>query len=236
MREGTVEAILAADIPFKARATNTGTDYSALRKAMSPFDSPPRCDDQAIYTALLQDFDNEGAAAAMGFATPSGGISGTWYIIDVPGSATFSSAMTALEAVNAAGQPARGNYVLFPASDQAIEQPERYTADPLLVSAGLAGHGKSSDGTLTQPTTAAVEKAQAFDLPDLSTPYRLPASAANAARTAAEASQAFAARDVSIDYSTGMRTFSAVPPAGEGPQYFHTNNTWASAGRVCQYL
>lgn len=113
--------------------------------------------------------------------------------------------MTALEAVNAAGQPARGNYVLFPASDQAIEQPERYTADPLLVSAGLAGHGKSSDGTLTQPTTAAVEKAQAFDLPDLSTPYRLPASAANAARTAAEASQAFAARDVSIDHSTGMR-------------------------------
>lgn len=260
MREGTVEAILAADIPFKARSTNTGTDYSALRKAMAPVSSPPRCDDQAIYAALLQDFDNEGAAAAMGFATPSGGISGTWYIIDVPGATTFSSAMTALEAVNAAGKPARGNYVLFPASDQAIAQPERFTADPLLVSVGLAGHEKNSDGMLAQPTTAAVEQAQAYDLPDLSTPYRLPPSPANAARTAAEASQAFAARDVSnqfsvepsisaqtdwvfglptkrysvaLDHSTGMRTFSAVPPAGEGPQYFHTNNTWANAGRVC---
>ncbi|CAM4050449.1 surface layer protein NpdA [Paracidovorax anthurii] len=212
--------------------------------------------------ALLEDASDEATAAARGFATPSGGVGGTWYIIDVPGATTFSSAMTALQAINAAGRPARGNYVLFPATDQAIAQPERYTADPLLVSAGLASRQKSIDGVASEPTSSAVVQALAHDLPDLSTPYRLPASEANARRTAAEASQALAAHEVSnqfsvessisaqtdwvlamptqrysvaLDYATGQRTFSVVPPAGEGRQYYHTDNTQARAGRVCRF-
>jgi len=261
-REGAVEAILAADIPSGKSYGSTGADYSPLQKALSPASAGPRCDDTAIDAALLQDIGDESSAAAQGFATPSGGISGTWYIIDVPGATTFSSGMTALEAVNQAGQPARGNYVLFPATDQAIAQPERYTADPLLVSAGLAGRQKSSDGVLTQPTTAAVLQARAYDLPDLSTPYRGPASPVNAARTAAEVSRVLAAREVSnqfsldpsisartdwvvatptlrysaaVDYTTGQATFSAVPPAGEGPQYLHSGNVRSNGGQLCWF-
>ncbi len=254
-REGTVEAILAADFP-------ADRDGSAVRMAAYGTTGVPRCDSEAVERVLLQDFTDERTAASTGFATPSGGISGTWYIIDVPGSATFSSSMTALEAVNSAGQPARGNYVLFPASDQAIDQPERYTADPLLVSAGLAGHRKDVAGVLTQPTTAAAVQARAYDLPDLSTPYRLPATAANAARTAAEASKALATSEISnqysvessisaqtdwivamptkrysvgLDYASGQMNFSAVPPAGEGKQYFYDDNSNSlyTAGKVC---
>ncbi|GKT26529.1 surface layer protein NpdA [Acidovorax sp. SUPP3334] len=254
-REGTVEAILAADIVTAPRV-----DVPPLVRAIDLSFGGPRCNDPAVETALLQDIKDETTAASLGFATPSGGISGSWYIIDVAGATTFSAAMTALEAVNAADQPARGNYVLFPATETVVDAPERYTADPLLVSAGFAGREINTDGVLTQPTTAAVVQAQAHDLPDLSTPYRLSASPANAARTAAEASQALAAREVSnqfsvepsisartdwvfglptkrysvaMDYATGLSTFSAVPPAGEGPQYFHTRNTQARDDRTC---
>ncbi len=258
-REGTVEAILTADIPTKYRLNADGSIESPLWKALNPVYKRD-CNDPALDAATLQDIGDEATAAALGFATPSGGISGTWYIIDVPGATTFSSAMTALEAVNAAGQPARGNYMQFPATEQAIDQPERYTSDPLLVSAMLSGRVKSVDGVVSEPTATAVVQARAYDFPDLSTPFRLPASPANAARTAYEVSRALTATEISnqfsveksisaqtdwvfsmpttrysvgMDYTTRQPTYSAVPPAGEGPQHVHSQNTTVQNGRVC---
>ncbi|WP_234387373.1 hypothetical protein [Paracidovorax avenae] len=258
-REGTVEAILTADIPTQYRLGTDGSFESPLWKALNPLYKRD-CNAPALDATTLQDIGDEATAAALGFATPSGGISGTWYIIDVPGATTFSSAMTALEAVNAAGQPARGNYMQFPATAQAIDQPERYTSDPLLVSAMLSGRVKSVDGVVSEPTAAAVVQARAYDFPDLSTPFRLPASPANAARTAYEVSRALTATAISnqfsveksisaqtdwvfsmpttrysvgMDYTTRQPTYSAVPPAGEGPQYVHSQNTTVQTNRVC---
>ncbi|AVS82706.1 surface layer protein NpdA [Paracidovorax avenae] len=259
-REGSIEAIVAADIPSAAVYGTSGQERSALFTAIRQVSEVAPCTGSAIDAALQQDAGDEATAAARGFATPSGGVGGTWYIIDVPGATTFSSPMTTLQAVNASGQPGRGNYVLFPPTDQAIAQPERFTADPLLVSAGFASRQKDIDGTSTVPTMSAVIQARAYDLPDLSTPYHLPASEANARRTATEVSELLNAREVrnqyalessitaqtdwvfamptkrysvAMDYAAGARTFSVVPPAGTGDQFFHSDNTTVSGNQVC---
>ncbi|WCM92822.1 surface layer protein NpdA [Acidovorax sp. NCPPB 2350] len=259
-REGAIEAIVAADIPSSAVYGAAGQANSALYTAIRQVNDVAPCTQSAIDAALLQDTSDEATAAGRGFAAPSGGVGGTWYIMDVPAATTFTSAMTTLQAVTSAGQPARGNYVLFPPTDEAIGQPERYTADPLLVSAGLAARQKDIDGTTESPTLGAVIQARAFDLPDLSTPYYLPASEFNARRTAGQTSEVLAAREVrnqysmetsisaqtdwvlatptkrygvAMDYATGLRTFSVVPPSGTGDQYYYSGNTVVSNSQVC---
>lgn len=259
-REGTIEAIVAADIPSAAVYGNSAEERSALYTTIRQVNETAACSSTVVDAAFLQDATDEATAAARGFATPSGGVGGTWYVIDVPGATAYSSAMTTLVAVNAAGQPGRGNYVLFPPTAQAIAQPERYTADPLLASAGVAAYQKDIDGNVAAATGAAVILARAYDLPDLSTPYYRPASAENARRTAADLSELFAAREirnqysteasissqtdwvigmptkrysVGMDYATGQRAFSVVPPAGTGDQFFHSDNTATSGSQVC---
>jgi hypothetical protein len=200
-REGYVEAIVMADIPSDQRYGSGGNNQSALYTAIYPVAGVPPCTPSALDVALLTDTSVEAVAAGRGFATPTGTLMGSWYIIDVPGTTTFAGAATAFTAVNSSGQSARGNYVLFPQSNEAVAQPERFTNDPLLVSAGLAGRSLSSNGNLFTLTQAALLQARFSDLPDLSTPYYLPASVQNARRTVGELSQAIAAKQVRNQYA-----------------------------------
>ncbi|XVJ68935.1 MAG: surface layer protein NpdA [Rhizobacter sp.] len=201
-REGYVEAIVMADIPSRAVYGFKGSEKSMLFTAINHVAGVAPCTTSVIDAALLNDTSVEAVAASRGFATPTGGLTGKWYIIDVPGSTTFSGSATAFRAVNSSGNPARGNYVVFPQSTQSVTEPERFTADPLLVSAGLAGRSKTVDGVLDDLTTAPVLQAQFSDLPDLSTPYYLTASAWNARRTAGDLTQTMAVRSVMNEYAT----------------------------------
>lgn len=254
-REGSIEAIVVADIsPYVRLSSSERTALYTATKVTYPNIAPP-CTPSVLDAGLLTDFTSEAAAASLGFATPRGGVAGSWYIIDVAGSTTFSGAATAFKAVNASGKNARGNFVLFPQSSAQVSQPERYTVDPLLVSAGLAGRVKDASGNLSNLTTAAVINAQSTDLPDLSTPYYLPASAHNAKITAGNLSKLMEVRQLSNQYSRetsisaktdwvlamptkrysvaldygqsseNSRVFSVVPPAGVDNQYFYTDNT-----------
>jgi hypothetical protein len=200
-REGYVEAIVMADIPSRVIYGADGNSQSALYKAIHRVDGVPPCTPSALDAALLTDTSVEAVAASRGFATPTGRLLGSWYIIDVPGTTTFSGAATAFTAVNSSGRPARGNYVLFPQSSEAVAQPEHFTTDPLLVSGGLAGRTMTAQGTLGSLTQAAVVQARFSDLPDMSTPYYLPASVQNARRTAGDLSQILAAKSVSNQYA-----------------------------------
>ncbi len=201
-REGTVEAIVMADIPI-ASVYGPGADArSALSAAIHNPGTPSSCDARVLDDALLTDTGSEPVAAARGLATPTGGLAGSWYIIDGPGSTTFSGAATAIQAVNAAGRPARGNYVLFPQTADEVATPEAYTADPVLVSAGFASRVKQADGATSSPTTVAVLRAMSYDLPDLSTPYYLPARAVNARITAGEIDRWLTADSVVNQYAT----------------------------------
>ena len=201
-REGYIEAIVMADIPSRAVYGFKGSEKSMLFTAINHVAGMPPCTTSVIDAALLNDTSVEAVAASRGFATPTGGLMGSWYIIDVPGTTTFSGSATAFTAVNSNGQAARGNYVLFPQSSEEVVQPERFTADPLLVSAGLAGRSKTVDGVISDLTTTPVLQARFSDLPDLSTPYYLPASATNARRTAGDLTQTLAVKSVKNQYAT----------------------------------
>jgi hypothetical protein len=201
-REGTVEAIVMADIPSAAVYGPGANSRSALSATIQPVGGLARCDTDVLDAALLTNTSSEGVAASRGFASPSGGLTGSWYIIDVPGSTTFSGAATAIRAVNGAGQPARGNYVLFPQSGDDVTAPEFYTADPLLASGGFASRVKQANGLTSSPTTAAVVRAKYYDLPDLSTPYYLPSNVANARTTAGDLTRAMAVASVTNQYAT----------------------------------
>jgi hypothetical protein len=244
-REGYIEAIVAADVPSRPSAM-----YTAIRHVN---DVAP-CTASVLDGALLTDAVTEADAAGRGFAGPTGGVAGSWYIIDVAETTTFSGGATAIQAVDATGANARGNYVLFPQTADALATPERYTSDPLLVSAGLASRSKDASGNTATPTTAAVVVAKSYDVPDLSTPYYLPASSLNARITAGDLSKLLETSDIANQYaldplisaktdwvlslptrrySVGVDygrpnnewlVFSVVSPPGTARQYFHTGN------------
>ncbi|XDF37392.1 surface layer protein NpdA [Paracidovorax avenae] len=197
-REGAIEAIVMADVPGARAYGDDGASNSTLFTLIKAVNGVQPCTERygTLNTLLLDDISGEAAAASRGLATPTGQVSATWYIIDVPGSTTFSGTATAIQAIDIAGQPARGNYMLFPPTDGVVGQPELYTADPLLVSAGLAYRYKDAQGSTAQPTAAPVLAARFNDLPDLSTPMYLPASAENARWTAGDLSRLMAAREV----------------------------------------
>lgn len=90
------------------------------------------CTASVIDTALLKTDYAEGTAAAAGFATPTTGLMGDWYIINVPKTTTFSGGATALTAVSAPGVAGRGNFVLFPQLSAVAPTPDLFTADPAL--------------------------------------------------------------------------------------------------------
>jgi hypothetical protein len=261
-REGMVDAIVAADIPSASVYGISRNASSALFAATRPINTIAPCTVATLDEVLLNDFEVESSAAEWGLAAPTGGVSGSWYIIDVPGSTTFSGAATAFRAVNVAGKPARSNYMVFPQNSVGVNQPERFTADPLLVSAGLAGRTKDASGNLSGLSTTIAVRALNSDLPDLSTPSYLPASALNARITAGDLSKTLAATSVSnqyatdapisaktdwvlsmptkrysagIDYSqsTSPPMYSAVPPAALNSQYFYSNAAAVTNEQVC---
>ncbi len=254
-REGYVEIIAMADIPSGSNYGPSASSRSPLHTAIKHVNGVAPCTPSALDAALLGDIDDEATAAGLGLATPTGGLAGSWYIIDVPGSTTFSGAATAIQAVNATGRPARGNFVLFPQTGDAVPAPERYTADPLLVSAGLASRDKDANGATANPTTRAALQARFTDLPDLSTPYYLPAGASNARTTAGDLSRALAVKSVdnqyatdlsisartdwivamptkrysvAVDYAGGATSFILFSSLPGGTQHFFTGNTQAN--------
>jgi hypothetical protein len=205
-REGYIEMFVAADIPntaqYSATDVGAGAVQSNLYKAIKHVAGTPPCTQAALDVALLNDITVEATAAGRGMATPTAGLTGDWYIINVPKSTTFSGAATSILATSAPGVGGRGNYVVFPQRDLALATPENFTADPSLVSAGLAFRTKDASGVGTVPTVAPVITAAFYDVPDLSTPYYLAPTPANARTTAGALTAALAVKTTTNQYAT----------------------------------
>ena len=178
-REGYVEIFNMADIP-DLDVYGSPAGKSALFKAIKHVGGVAPCTASVIDTALLETAYTEPTAAAAGFATPTTGLMGDWYIINVAKTTTFSGGATALTAVSAAGVAGRGNFVLFPQLSASVGSPDAFTADPALrtVPANV-GTTKVVGGAvdpLPANYTLPVVEAAYYDLPDLSTPYLIPAN------------------------------------------------------------
>ena len=175
-REGYVEIFNMADIPSDKIYTVDGkTAQSALFTAIKHVNAVAPCSvaGSAAQTTLtdiaLENYVLESDAANVGFNTPTGGLMGDWYIINVPETTTFSGAATAVQAVGGTG---RGNFVHFPQIDTSVtaDKIDQYTADPL-----LRTRAYRTDSVLNKTggkVSASVALAAGnYDLPDMSTPY-----------------------------------------------------------------
>ena len=207
-REGYVEIFNMADIP-DLDVYGSPVGKSALFKAIKHVGGVAPCTASVIDTALLKTDYVEATAAAAGFATPTTGLMGDWYIINVAKTTTFSGGATALTAVSAAGVAGRGNFVLFPQLSASVGSPDAFTADPALRTVtGNASTTKDAAGVVgALPTgyTLPVVEAAYYDLPDLSTPYLVPAntpiSALGAAIQAELLTQQLAVKSITNQYA-----------------------------------
>ena len=202
-REGYVEIFNSADIPGGKFYGKDNDANSALYTATKHVAGKAPCTASVIQSALYDtDFTpaEEGAAVKLGLDAPTGGLTGDWYIMNVPNTTTYSGAATAL-----VGQGGKvGNFVAFPQNDTIkIATPEKFTADPSLVSKGFAGTTKDVTGKwlTADETKAAVIEAIALDFPDLSTPYYAPAAAQAAIDQAANLTQALAVSSITNQYA-----------------------------------
>lgn len=208
-REGYVELFSMADIP----PTTTGSDtapnlYYAIKHKNGV--APCSVDGSASRTLLndtaIQNYTTNTAAAAAGFNTPTTGLLGDWYIINVPQTTTFSGASTSIVATNGDGVAARGNFVHFPQTGTAYGSVDTLTADPLFRSDARAANASNTGyGTAAVGVTL---PAANYDLPDMSTPY-LQSATPNAALTSSDPlaqafqlTRALAATSVTNQYAT----------------------------------
>ena len=156
-KEGYVEVLNMADV-------KPGSDlFKTIKHAAG---GAPACADSVLEQTLSINPETVAAAAALGYETPTGQLTGDWYILNVAQTTTFSGAATAIKAVDATGANARGKFVAFPQDNGATGVAiGSYTADPLFKTGANIVYG---DGTLVAaPLVAAVN----YDFPDLSTPY-----------------------------------------------------------------
>ncbi|WP_291516994.1 cell surface protein [Acidovorax sp.] len=192
-REGYVEIFNMADVTNVATwdaagaATATGTLRSPLFTATKHVGGVAPCSVAGSAARTLVDTVatttlTEGAAVARGLQTPTSGLMGDWYIINVPQTTTFSGAATAIRAtVGAGGANGRGNFVHFPQLDSAAAGvANELTADPLFRTANVFTNANAAPAT--SPALALLN----FDLPDMSTPY-VAAVSATAPLTQAQA-------------------------------------------------
>ena len=180
-REGYVEIFNMADIDGLSMYGTGRTAKSALYTAIKHVNGTAPCTG-SVLNASLANISTEEAARAYGLDTPTTGLMGDWYIINVAQSTTFAGAATALTAVQTVGgaDAGRGNFVHFPQNAAAAPNPEANTSDPLFRVAFTRNNANAA------VTEAAITAAN-YDLPDMSTPYTLDAAAAGVVDTRVQA-------------------------------------------------
>ena len=180
-REGYVEIFNMADIDGLSMYGAGRTAKSALYTAIKHVNGTAPCTD-AVLNASLANITDETVARAYGLDTPTTGLMGDWYIINVAQSTTFAGAATALTAVTTVGgaTAGRGNFVHFPQNAAAAPNPEANTSDPLFRVAFTRNNANAF-------VTEAALEASNYDLPDMSTPYTLNAGGAAVVDTRVQA-------------------------------------------------
>lgn len=152
-REGYIEILNTADIPFNAAATSL---YQAIKHSAAGV-APCTAATMDLQATPLNftDATSSNTPRARGYSWPTGGLFANWTIVNVATNASFSGEAVALRATptNTIDVAGSGNLVWFPQTTDNVTQPTAalLTADPLLA-------------------TGAVRAAM-YDFPDLSTPY-----------------------------------------------------------------
>ena len=198
--EGYVELMTMANIP--ALGTVAATAGSLFKSISRQATGGVRACNSATLLATQVETTSEAAAAAQGFATPTTGIQGSWTIVNVPRTLTFSGDALAIEARDSSGLPARANFVFFAQSTDAASNVDSLTADPMLRLTPLAAKTAAGVATAYVPQSGSlpIVKAVWSDFPDISTPYLEGASMPTF--QAAQLSKIMAVKSVINEYAT----------------------------------
>jgi hypothetical protein len=225
-REGYIEILNMADIyPGAVPAPAVGDPPPTRVNAVAPAvnnplftavkhvnGTPPGCAETASHMVALftdpTDYNlTGGGAVAKGLDVPTGALSATWTIINVPAASAFSGNADAVEA-RVGAIPGYGNIVLSPqaATPVTVANARLWTADPLLRGAVLADNELTGAPVLPTAATSYVTPAQ-YDFPDLSTPYLFAdlgalANGVATKRQAARLTSAFAVTSVANEFVT----------------------------------
>lgn len=214
-REGYVEVFNVADITaLKAFDTNgalnaAGPNRSPLYTATKHVSGVAPCSvagstaRSALNAAAIADYTTQAQIAAAGLDSPTGGLMGDWYIINVPQTTVFSGAATAIAAtVGAGGANGVANFRHFAQLGNnlvtvAANNPDGangVTADPLFRNANVF------DAAGAKVTTAALTMLN-YDAPDLSTPFFGAASSATTLAQSKNLLTALAVKSVTNQYA-----------------------------------
>ena len=204
-REGYVELFNMADIPGPA-VTGTATAlYTAIKhvNGVAPCSVAGSTARTLLNTTAITAYNDQNSAARAGFDTPTSGLLGDWYILNVPQTTTFSGASTSVVALTSAtGDAGRANFVHFPQTGSAAGNVDTLTADPLFRSNAYPASTTGNTATYGTQLTVATLPAANYDLPDMSTPYSTAPSATAPLTQAAQLTTALAATSVTNQYAT----------------------------------
>ena len=186
--------------------------YTAIKHVnkVAPCDSavaPGTAESAAAWTYIDNNNLTYGAAAkntpsSAGMLAPTTGLMANWTIINVAGAAAWSGEAVAVEARVKAGVVATspttgvladrvnmGNVVYWPQTDALVDpaspsittlEVEKFSADPIFRTLDVYTAGTS--GVATKATAGAI-RASYYDLPDMSTPYIVAATALTQAKS-----------------------------------------------------
>jgi hypothetical protein len=188
-REGYVEVFNVADITaLKAFDTNgalnaAGPNRSPLYTATKHVSGVAPCSvagstaRSTLNAAAIADYTTEAQVAAAGLDSPTGGLMGDWYIINVPQTTVFSGAATAIAANTAGGVNGVANFRHFAQLGNALvtlnaNGADGVTADPLFRALNVFDATGAAVAAATLPMLN-------YDAPDLSTPFFGAANSAN---------------------------------------------------------
>ncbi len=214
-REGYVEVFNVADITaLKAFDTNgalngAGPNRSPLYTATKHVSGVAPCSvagstaRSTLNAAAIADYTTEAQIAAAGLDSPTGGLMGDWYIINVPQTTVFSGAATAIAAtVGAGGANGVANFRHFAQLGNSLvtiaannpDGADGVTADPLFRALNVF------DATGTAVAAATLPMLN-YDAPDLSTPFFGAASSAATRTQATNLLTALAVKSVTNQYA-----------------------------------
>lgn len=158
-REGYVEVLNMADIAPSSPLFNATKHVNGVAPCLGDVPLTGATSYQSLRENLLNTTADVSAAAADGLVNPTGGLMGSWAILDLANLGTYSGAQTAVVATNLApdatgtSPSVAANMAFAPQIETPLGmQADAYTADPLLTGA--------------TPIIAPLW----FDLPDMSTP------------------------------------------------------------------
>ncbi|PJI99194.1 hypothetical protein CLU85_4036 [Acidovorax sp. 69] len=211
-REGYVEVFNVADITalkafdaagaLAAAGPNRSALYTATKhvSGVAPCSVAGSTARSALNAAAIADYTTEAQIAAAGLDSPTGGLMGDWYIINVPQTTVFSGAATAIAAtVGAGGVNGVANFRHFAQLGNSLvtlgaDGANGVTADPLFRTLGVYNAAGTN-------VTAAALPMLNYDAPDLSTPFFNAATSPNAVGQAKALLAALAVKSVTNQYA-----------------------------------